>query len=186
MCLTYGHANDSDPRAARLYQEIFPRQRHPNYERFEAINCRRKQLSLLLSIGKRVTTADTWCWRACPGPFWREVGCKREVNSDRIHCRANYRLESTEWAITITIQFTVCPGPQECRKSSKKYFVKHRAEFLFLLAVLFSEEAGFGRDGIINFHNHYQWAEDNPYGVLQTRYQQQFSINVWAGALGDC
>jgi hypothetical protein len=28
-------------------------------------------------------------------------------------------------------------------------------------------------------------AEDNPHGVLLCRQQQQFSINVWAGIVGD-
>jgi hypothetical protein len=52
--------------------------------------------------------------------------------------------------------------------------------------VLFSDEECFGRDGIINFHNHHNWTEDNPIGVLQSRNQQQFSINVLAGIVGDC
>jgi hypothetical protein len=40
--------------------------------------------------------------------------------------------------------------------------------------------------GVINFHNHHQWADDNPHGVLQSRPQQQFSINVWVGIFGNC
>jgi hypothetical protein len=29
------------------------------------------------------------------------------------------------------------------------------------------------------------WAEENPHAVVQSRHQQQFSINVWAGIIGD-
>jgi hypothetical protein len=52
--------------------------------------------------------------------------------------------------------------------------------------VLFPDEAGFGRDGIINFHNYHQWAEDNHYCVLPSGQKQQFSINVGAGIVGFC
>jgi hypothetical protein len=51
--------------------------------------------------------------------------------------------------------------------------------------VLFIDEARFGRDGIISIHNQHQWAEKNPHGVIHSSDQQQFSINVWAGIVGD-
>jgi hypothetical protein len=37
---------------------------------------------------------------------------------------------------------------------------------LSFVSVLLSDGAGFSRDGIINFHSHHQWAEDNTHGVL--------------------
>lgn len=43
-----------------------------------------------------------------------------------------------------------------------------------------------GRYSIINFHNHHQWAEDNPHGELQSRHHQQFSIYVQVSTAGDC
>jgi hypothetical protein len=32
----------------------------------------------------------------------------------------------------------------------------------------------------MNFYDHYLWTAGNTRGVLQSRHQQQFSINVWA------
>jgi hypothetical protein len=55
----------------------------------------------------------------------------------------------------------------------------------FVSSVLFIDEAAFTRNGIINFHNNHMWAEENPHAVVQSRRQQQFSINVWAGIIGD-
>jgi hypothetical protein len=52
-------------------------------------------------------------------------------------------------------------------------------------SVLFTDEAAFTRNGIITFHNNHVWAEENPRAVVQSRHQQQFSINVWAGIIGD-
>ena len=51
--------------------------------------------------------------------------------------------------------------------------------------MLFTDEAGFTRDGIINFPNNHIWADVNPHAIVQSRHQQQFSINVWAGVVGD-
>lgn len=55
----------------------------------------------------------------------------------------------------------------------------------FLTNVLFSDEAGFCRNGIINSHNLHMWAEENPHAVVQTRYQNRFNINIWAGIVGN-
>jgi hypothetical protein len=52
--------------------------------------------------------------------------------------------------------------------------------------VLVPDEACFDRYGIINIHNQHQWAEENPHGAIHSRHQQQFSINVWTGIVGDC
>jgi hypothetical protein len=52
--------------------------------------------------------------------------------------------------------------------------------------VLFTGEARFDRDGIINIYNQHQWAEENPHGVIHSIHQQQLSINVWAGTVDNC
>jgi hypothetical protein len=41
-------------------------------------------------------------------------------------------------------------------------------------------------DGIINIHSKHQWAEKNSHGVIHSRHQQQFSINVYTRTVGDC
>jgi len=48
----------------------------------------------------------------------------------------------------------------------------------FPSCILFTEEAGFLRHGIINFHNQHVWAYDNQYETLRFRHQQQFSLSV--------
>jgi hypothetical protein len=68
-------------------------------------------------------------------------------------------------------------------------FVPQSAEHFFVSSVLFADEARFGIDSIINIHNQHQWAEENHqnhHGVIHCRHQQQFSINVWAGIVGEC
>ena len=55
----------------------------------------------------------------------------------------------------------------------------------FAASILFTDEASFGRDGIRNFHNDHLWADENPHGRRESRSQHRFSVNVWAGIVGD-
>ena len=56
----------------------------------------------------------------------------------------------------------------------------------FLSSVLFTDEATFGHDGIITLHNRHLGATDNPHRMVEVSHQQRFSINVWAGIIGNC
>lgn len=51
--------------------------------------------------------------------------------------------------------------------------------------ILFSDEANFSRNAITNFHNNHFWAEENPHSIRENNFQEQFSVNVWAGIIGD-
>lgn len=55
----------------------------------------------------------------------------------------------------------------------------------FLGQILFTDEAKFSREAIINFHNNHIWADENPHAILEGRHQHQFSLNVWVGIVGD-
>jgi hypothetical protein len=56
--------------------------------------------------------------------------------------------------------------------------------FLYFVNALF-RGGRFDRGGIINFYINQQWAEDNPYGGLQSRHQIQLSVNILAENVGD-
>jgi hypothetical protein len=55
----------------------------------------------------------------------------------------------------------------------------------FLSIVLTTDEAGFTRDGVFNSHNTHIWSEENPHQIRERGFQQRFSINVWAGIIGN-
>jgi len=55
----------------------------------------------------------------------------------------------------------------------------------FLENVLFTDESSFTREGIFNSRNSHVWALDNPHEVKVRGYQHRFSLNVWAGILGN-
>lgn len=55
----------------------------------------------------------------------------------------------------------------------------------FLARTLFTDEANFSKNAIMNFHNNHIWAYENPHGIIESRHQQQFSVNVWVGIIAD-
>lgn len=57
---------------------------------------------------------------------------------------------------------------------------------LFCSRILFTDEASFNRDGVLNYRNSHQWKDENPKAVRDGKFQRKFTINVWAGIVGDC
>nr|CAH7739118.1 unnamed protein product [Callosobruchus chinensis] len=53
----------------------------------------------------------------------------------------------------------------------------------FLSQVLFTDEACFSRNAIINFHS--KWSKDNPHAFIEHHFQEQLSFNIWAGIIGN-
>ena len=62
---------------------------------------------------------------------------------------------------------------------------KTHEEPRFPSQVLFTDEASFTREGILNLHNLHMWSGNNPHITRQGRYQVRFAVNVWAGILGE-
>jgi hypothetical protein len=56
---------------------------------------------------------------------------------------------------------------------------------MFNVCVLFTDEAMFTRDGVFNYHNEHVGARQNPHATRESHFQRKFSLNVWAGIVGD-
>jgi hypothetical protein len=65
--------------------------------------------------------------------------------------------------------------------ASRKMHCKHK----FIAKIMFTDVAGFTRDGIGNFRNTHVWMDDNPHTTVASRHQHRFSINVWVRILDD-
>jgi hypothetical protein len=61
---------------------------------------------------------------------------------------------------------------------------QHAIDAGFPSLMMFTDEAGFPQDRIINFRNSHVWADENPHTTFQSRHQHQFSISLWADILG--
>lgn len=55
----------------------------------------------------------------------------------------------------------------------------------FLRSILWTDESRFDREGITNLHNLHHWAHENPRVKRQRSFQRRFSVNVWAGVIGN-
>lgn len=65
------------------------------------------------------------------------------------------------------------------------YLQKVRRNPQFESQIMFTDEANFSRNAIQNFHNNHMWADENPYAITETHFQEQFSVNVWVGIIDD-
>jgi hypothetical protein len=51
----------------------------------------------------------------------------------------------------------------------------------FVANILFTDEVGFKRDSVVNFHNTHVWVDDNPHTTVASRNQLGFSsMSGWA------
>lgn len=57
----------------------------------------------------------------------------------------------------------------------------------FLRSILWTDESKFDKEGIVNYHNLHHWAprDQNPRVKRHRGFQQRFSVNVWAGVIGN-
>lgn len=51
--------------------------------------------------------------------------------------------------------------------------------------ILWTDECTFTRRGLFNQHNRHMWAHENPFLMEQDSFQHRFSLNVWAGIIGQ-
>lgn len=51
--------------------------------------------------------------------------------------------------------------------------------------ILFTDKACFTRDGVFNSRNNHLWCDENPNAKLIRAHQRRFSVNVWAGIVGE-
>ena len=51
--------------------------------------------------------------------------------------------------------------------------------------ILWSDESIFTKNGVFNVHNNHVWAHENPRVVRRSNSQHRFSVNTWAGMIGD-
>ena len=54
----------------------------------------------------------------------------------------------------------------------------------FFNHVLWTDESGFTRDGIMNLHSLHIYSDENPRVTRSASFRRRFRVNVWAGILG--
>ena len=73
------------------------------------------------------------------------------------------------------------PRVDFCRLFSQKSTITPN----FSANVFFTNGVIFNRDGLFNLHNSLVCASSNPHATSQHAFQEQFSVNIWAGIVND-
>ena len=55
----------------------------------------------------------------------------------------------------------------------------------FPLNILFSDEATFYLNGVVNRHNYRFWSQENPHWICEAHTQRPQKVNVWAGIINN-
>ena len=190
----YGAANCDATAARRLYEERFPDRQIPDRRMFERVHRQLRETGTFHapmedtgrprtlrtpdheadilrqvenhpSISVRTLAASSGCSRHTVHNILTDDGLY-PYHLQRVQAlhQGDYiqRLEYCRWFLQMTETDPDFPG-----------------------IVLFSDEAIFTHEGVFNFHNSHCWDHDNPHMTRPHSHQTRFSVNVWAGIVGD-
>lgn len=193
MIYIYGLADGNCYEAVRIYRERFPNNRTPNHQTFRNIFLRLRESGSFRRgpvVGRPLTTRTVELEEA----ILNEVEQRPSTSTRQI--AANFGVSHTlVWSVLrdqllypYHIQRVQALLPRDfpprlrfCQWTLQKIAQNPQ----FVAEVLFTDEASFSRNAIMNFHNNHIWCEENPHAITESRFQQQFALNVWVGILGD-
>lgn len=194
MHFVYGMAQGNCREAVRIYQERYPHRMVPNRKTFARIHERLCESGTFQRsaavIGRPVTIRTVEVEEA----VLHEVEHSPDTSTRKIAEQLNIS-HFTVWQILRENQLypfhiqrvqALLPADFLQRIVYCTWLLHQQvASPRFLSCILFTDEACFSRNSIMNFHNNHIWADENPHAVTETNYQQQFSVNVWVGIVGD-
>lgn len=194
MHYTYGLADGNALRARRIYQERYPNRVIPDARTFSSIHRRLQETGTFKIDNSSKGAHPTVRTPEIEEAVLNTVEEHPETSTRKIAGTLNIS-HVLVWKILIDnllypyhIQRVQALLPRDfpVRINFCQWFLRKLAENpLFDHRILFTDEANFSRNAIRNFHNNHLWADENPHAVMETHYQEQFSVNVWAGIVGD-
>lgn len=194
MHFIYGLANGNAREARRLYMERYPNRMIPDHRIFSNIHRRLGETGTF-----KKNTNDAGKPRTVRTPQIEEI----VLNEIDRHPRTSTRRISEHLNISHQVVWRILRASllypyhiQRVQALLPRDFplrIDFCQWYLNMLAVdrnfdckiLFTDEANFSRTSIKNFHNNHTWADENPHEIVETHFQEQFSLNVWGGIIGD-
>jgi hypothetical protein len=190
----YGLADGNALRARRIYSERYPNRQLPNVRTFTRLHQR------LVETGSFARASDI------PGrPITRRTPALEEavLNEIEVHPETSTRKIAADLNVSPTLVWTILreqqlypyhiqrvqallPRDFPQRLTFCRWILQKIAQNpQYIAEVLFTDEANFSRNAIMNFHNKHLWCDENPHVIIETHFQYQFSLNVWVGIVGD-
>ncbi|KAJ4427042.1 hypothetical protein ANN_26841 [Periplaneta americana] len=189
----YGKADGNAALARRLYQEGYTQRQCPDRKTFVRLHYRLCEYGKFNSPGlgrerPRSTTPEV------QEEILEAVNMTPSISTRRVALQVNVP-HTTVWRLLKEYQLylyhlqcvqALSPADYPARVRFCQWFLQQcGVNPNFPALVLFTDEAQFTRDGITNFHNQHVWAYENPRATVPSHHQVRFSLNMWAGIIGD-
>ncbi|KAJ4426443.1 hypothetical protein ANN_27257 [Periplaneta americana] len=193
MHFMYGKADGNAALARRLYQERYPQRQCPDRKTFVRLHYRLCEYGKFSSPGlgrgrPRSTTPEV------QEEILEAVNMTPSISTRRVALKINVP-HTTVWRLLKEYQLypyhlqrvqALSPADYPARVRFCQWFLQQcGVNPNFPALVLLTDEAQFTRDGITNFHNQHVWAYENPPATVPSHHQVRFSLNMWAGIIGD-
>lgn len=189
----YGLADGNSYEAQRLYAQRFPNRRLPNARTFVRVHRTLRERGSLRNLEKSgrsvtVTTVQTEerilnAVEANPSTSVRRLSHEEGVSKTSV-----WRILKCQLLYPYHMQRVQGLSPRDFQPRIEfcQWLLRKIALIpLFLTNILFTDEAGFSREVIFNYHNNHFWADVNPRKISQRKHQVRFCVNVWLGIIGD-
>jgi transposase len=194
MILTYGADNENGREAQRLYAEKFPNRRQPHHSSFSSVTRRLRETGYLQyknHSGGRPRSTRTVDFEENVLDMVEE-NPSTSTRSGAIELHSNHvavwRVLREQQLHPYRIQKVQALNNNDFplrQQFCQIFFQQLAVNPLFPTVILFTDEASFSRNGIINFKNNHEWNDENPHAINPSRHQHRFSLNIWCGIIGD-
>jgi Transposase. len=193
MHFIYGLCNGNATAARRTYIERYPQRRQPSTQLFTRIHRRIIETGSVVPryihcgrIARRLPAQDEQILRS----FEQNPGesVRRAANQLQLSRMSVWRVlkENGLYAYHLQKVQHLMPEDLPRRLEFCRIILNHHQHNVeFISSILFTDEATFTRDGLLNLHNAHAWSDENPHATIDSHHQHRFSVNVWAGIIGD-
>lgn len=192
MVLLYGECQRNSVQTALQYAIRFPNDPHPTSRTIRKVvhrlretgSTRRRPRSVNSGMRTRIPVEDVLGYAlAHPHSSTREISQHCGLGRNRVW---EILHKNGAHPYHVTPQQGLLPGDKERRFDWCNWVLNElEVKPAFLSEIIWSDEAKFSRNGMLNRHNAHYWALENPSWGMSVKHQVQWSINVWCGIWKD-
>ena len=189
MIIIYGSCAENARETARQYGIKYPDRRKPDYKTILSLIARARNGSLKRKRSKKSFTDDdntlivAVLGMVVMNPHISQRQISREINVS--YGIVNRILKANHYhAYHISLHQELSDNDKILRVEFCRWALQQiiRDPFFFL-KVMFSDEASFKSNGIINRHNSHYYSTINPHWLEQIDHQRIWNVNVWCGII---
>lgn len=194
MHFVYGLADGNSYEAKRIYQARYPNRVAPCTQTFVSLHRRLSETGSFARVsdipGRPRTVRTPQLEEAVLNRIEEdpETSTRKIANEVNASHQTVLRILQDQQMYPYHIQRVQALLPRDYpqRVNFCQWFLERLARNpQFLNNFFFTDEANFSKNAITNFHNNHVWSQENPHAISERYFQYQFSLNVWAGIVGD-